>query len=556
MEHVTTIPVIWWDSHITCWDQAMVDAVLTGRSWPTGYEFEHHIHIRMGEYTDSNRPEMSELTGGAVVVIPARHHVDDVDAVNTLLAPLPWCLVVLTSDEERVFPVEKLDHPNMAIWVQTPAVEDRPDWVFPVGWPPHLPALLRDIDYPDRDGWFFAGQVNNSRRKRCVEVLRELDNGRRVETPGFTQGLPHDEYAAGLTHAKVVPCPSGPETVDTFRVAEALEAGCIPVVDTQTPTENQAGYWTQVFGREFPQVGEWSEFPALYETLVAGWPANANRMFAWWQGWKRQLALRLRDTVRHLSGVDPHLGAVTVLIPTSPIAAHPDTSIIETTVASVRYWLPDAEILIMCDGVRPEQEHYRDRYERYLNRLLWLSGTKWDRVLPVVHDEHLHQVGLTRQALDMVETPLVLFVEHDTPLVTDCPIDWPALTAAGLSGECDVIRLHHEALVLPDHEHLMLDTEPRDVHGAPLLRTVQWSQRPHLANTGFYRRILREDFTEAHVGMVEDVMHSVVETAWRDFGAAGWHRYRLWMYSPPGGNNIKRSYTLDGRGEDPKWTEG
>jgi hypothetical protein len=557
------IPVVWVDSHITCWDQAMVANVLSDPEWPiggegpwpTGYEFEHWV-VKLDDPTiDLDR--LAADVDGAVLVVPARHHATgvEVDVINRAMATVPWVLVVLTSDEERVFPVEKLDHPNMVVWVQTPAAGDNPDWVLPVGWPPHLPGLLRDINYPEREGWFFAGQVNNRRRKECVEVLRDLDNGRLVETPGFTQGLAHDEYAAGLAHAKVVPCPSGPQTVDTFRVWEALEAGCIPVVDEQTPQENQRWYWPLLTGSRppFPTIKDWSTFPQQLADLEAGWPANANRVSAWWQGYKRRLADRISDTVRNLSGVMPEPGDVTVLIPTSPIAAHPDTSLIETTVASVRYWLPDAEIIVMCDGIRPEQEHYRQRYEEYLNRLLWLTGTRWDRVLPVVHDEHLHQAGMTRRALDLVRTPLVLFAEHDCPIVTDCPIDFPALAAACLSGEADLIRLHHEALVLPDHEHLMLDREPQDIHGAPLLRTVQWSQRPHLANTGFYRRLLAEDFPAAYIGMVEDKMHSVVESAWRDFGPAGWHRYRLWMYSPEG--QIKRSYTLDGRGTDEKWVD-
>lgn len=552
------IPVIWWDSHITCWDQAMVDDVLTGRSWATGYDFEHHVHIPMGEYTDERLPEPSNLDGGAVVVIPARHHADDIDDINSVLGRLDWALVILTSDEERVFPLEKLDHPNMAVWVQTPASSDRADWVLPVGWPPHLPELLRGMERPVKGGWFFAGQVNNSRRKACVETLRDLPGGRLVETPGFTQGLPHDEYAAGLAQARVVPCPSGPQTVDTFRVWEALEAGAVPVVDQlagRTHDDgNQRWYWPLVVGDPpFPQITDWSTFPTVLAEIEAGWPANANRTSAWWQRYKRELAVRTSDAIRRLSGQTPTTGNVTAIIPTSPVAAHPDTSLIETTVASVRHWLPDAEILIMCDGVRTEQEHYRARYEEYLNRLLWLSGTKWDRVLPVLHDEHLHQVGLTRRALDLVRTPLVLFVEHDCPIVTDCDIDWPALVRACLSGEADLIRLHHEALVLPDHEHLMLDREPQDIAGAPLLRTVQWSQRPHLATTGFYRRMLAEDFPGDYVGMIEDRMHSVVESAWRDYGLAGWHRYRLWMYSPPG--QIKRSYTLDGRGADEKWVD-
>lgn len=547
------LPVVWLDAHLLCWDEAMLDAAFAG-AWPLGYDTQHVVVDDLAAARRFLAKHPAER--GAVVVVPARHHVDDIDAINDLLAQLSWCLVILTSDEERVFPVEKLEHPNMRVWIQTPADGDqeRCDWVLPVGWPPHLPGLLRDIPYPDRQSWFFSGQVNNSRRKTCVETLRSTAGGRLVETPGFTQGLPHDEYASGLAAAKVVPCPSGPQTVDTFRLAEALEAGCIPVADQATPSQSQWWYWPLVLhDPPFPQIADWSTFPAVVSELEVDWPRNANRIYAWWQGYKRHLSGRLRDTVRELSGVLPEQGPVTVLIPTSPIAAHPDTSIIETTVESVRFWLPDAEILIMCDGIRPEQEHYRERYEQYLNRLLWLTGTKWDRVLPVIHDEHLHQAELTRRVLDMVETPLVLFVEHDTPLVTDCPIDWPALTAAALSGEADVIRLHHEALVLPDHEHLMLDREPRDVQGAPLLRTVQWSQRPHLAGTGFYRRILAEDFPEAHIGMVEDRMHSVVESAWRQFGLAGWHRYRLWMYAPEG--QIKRSYTLDGRGEDPKWTD-
>jgi hypothetical protein len=272
-----------------------------------------------------------------------------------------------------------------------------------------------------------------------------------------------------------------------------------------------------------------------------------------WQHYKRRLAERLSDTVRELSGELPQLGPVTVLVPTSPIATHPDTSIIETTIDSIRHHLPDAEILIMCDGVRAEQASYRDRYDEYLARLTWLCAHRWSRVLPIVHDRHLHQAEMTRRALDMVRTSLVLFVEHDTPIVTDEPIDFDALIAACVGDHADLIRLHFESHVLPDHAHMMLDTEPQNVEGAPMLRTVQWSQRPHLATTAFYRSVIATHFPPDYVGMIEDVMHGVVHNEWRQYGLAGWDRYRLRMYAPPG--NIKRSYTLDGRGSDPKWPD-
>ena len=42
---------------------------------------------------------------------------------------------------------------------------------------------------------------------------------------------------------------------------------------------------------------------------------------------------------------------VTVLIPVSPIPSHPSTEVLDVTIDSIRTRLPDAEIIIMFDGV-------------------------------------------------------------------------------------------------------------------------------------------------------------------------------------------------------------
>jgi hypothetical protein len=519
----------------------MVDYALTGCLWPSGYQYAHQVGF---EGLDAP---------GAIVVVPAANQASRAAEINAELAKFDWVFVILTSDEERRFPLGALSHPNMAVWVQYPRKDDKADGFLPVGWPGHFPALLTGREHRD-NRWVFAGQVNHRRRKELVSVLRDLDGGVLVESPGFTQGLGHREYAALLSSAEMVPCPSGPQSVDSFRVWESLEAGCIPVVDSQRPDPggwlvDSSWLWGLVLGGRvpFPVIGDWASFPDLAVEV-----GERARLSAWWSGWKREWCLRIGGTVRRLSGVEPVPEPVTVLIPTSPIAAHPDTSVIEATIASVRFWHPAAEIIVMCDGVRPEQEHYRARYEEYLERLCWLAARD-GRILPVIHDEHLHQVEMTRRALPLVSSPLVLFVEHDTPLVVDEPIDWPSLVEAVRSGEADLVRFHFEAHVHPEHEYLMLDDKPKDVRGAPLLRTVQWSQRPHLASTGFYRRLIEAEFPPGYVGMIEDRMHGVVRTAWREFGLAGWDRYRLWMYAPEG--QIKRSLHLDGRGDDPKWAD-
>lgn len=231
-------------------------------------------------------------------------------------------------------------------------------------------------------------------------------------------------------------------------------------------------------------------------------------------------------------------------MPTSAIPAHPDTTILETTVASVRHHLPDAEIMLTFDGLGVDNYHRHDDYEEYIRRALWLADHGgWGAVCPWVFTEHQHQSGMMQHVLDEIHTPLLLYVEHDTPLITDEPIDFAAASEFLLGGRGDLLRFHHEAVIPGEHLHMMH-------HGywshCGVIRTSQWSQRPHLATTAFYDRILACHFSWGDKAFIEDRMHSVVDSAYRRFGMAGWQQYRLHIYDP-GNGNLKRSYHLDGR---------
>ena len=244
------------------------------------------------------------------------------------------------------------------------------------------------------------------------------------------------------------------------------------------------------------------------------------------------------------------LDLITVVIPTSPIKLHPSTDIIDETIGTIRKHLPDSEIIITFDGVRSEQEHYRENYEEYTRRMLWKCNYEFHNVLPIVFETHEHQVGMMRKALTLIKTPLLLYAEHDTPITPDCEIEWEGLASVLMSGEAGVIRLHHEALILACHEHLMLDSKPRKVGSVLIKRTVQWSQRPHLAKVSLYKWLIESYFTHASRTMLETVLYGRVTETYKLEGLPGWEKFRLWIYTPPGGN-IKRSYTRDGRGDDP-----
>lgn len=534
------------------WDEGLLERLFDRRLWDP---------VRGHSYTHYQWLEKVPDGHGAVVIVPAQHHVDHVERINADIARLPWCVLILAGDEHSLFPWRRLRHPRMHLWVMTPRPGEHQGLVrfLGEGWHVDTPDVVAAVpaDAPRPLPWFFAGQVTHERRRACVEALRALPHhsSQLVETPGFTQGLPRHEYLLRMAHSRVIPCPSGPGTPDSFRLYEALEAGCLPLADATT-SEGWAGYWPFLLGERppFPVVEDWSDLPEVMADALAGWPANANRAVAWWQGYKRDLVYAIEDDVRGLSrsypAPDGPKDRITVLMPTSPMPSCPSTAIIEETIASVRAQpdLAGAEIVVMIDGVRAEQAHRATDYAEYVRRLLRLTN-RWPNVVPMLASAHLHQANLTREALRMVRTECVLFVEHDTPI--DGPVPWGAMADAIASGEASVIRLHHEAHVLDVHQHLMLDRVPQVVAGVPMLRCAQWSQRPHLASTEFYRTMIEECFGRASRTMIEDVIHGVVDQAWREHGEAGWDRFRLWMYAPEG--DIRRTRHTDGRGPDSKY---
>lgn len=238
---------------------------------------------------------------------------------------------------------------------------------------------------------------------------------------------------------------------------------------------------------------------------------------------------------------------ISVVIPVSPIKSHPSTEILDETVESVRHHLPDAELIVTFDGVRAEQAHRAADYEEAIRRILWKADKHWGNVAPWIFDVHSHQVGMLRGVIDEIRTPLMLYCEQDTPLCIDREIDFDSITKFVLSGRSDLVRLHHEAHVLEAHSHMVHGMEL----GVPFLRTSQWSQRPHVAAVGFYRRILADHFSEHANAFLEDKLHGVCYEAYKINGMDGWQDYRLHIYHPEG--DIKRSWHTDGRAGESKY---
>jgi hypothetical protein len=226
----------------------------------------------------------------------------------------------------------------------------------------------------------------------------------------------------------------------------------------------------------------------------------------------------------------------TVLITTSPSKHHPDTSLIESTLASVRWHFQKAQILILCDGVRKEQEGYRQRYSDFIIALESSVLARWPNVRLVVFPDWQHQAWTIAKGIEQVKTPLILFTEHDQAFLKEY-IPWSNLAACILDNRAKLIRFMLEDELKPEWSHLMIGP----MAGGILTKTVQWSQRTHLALTDYYRWLIERHLKPGDRCYLEDRFYGLQDS---------WEDNKLTIFTPP---NPRRIYHLDGRGDDAKF---
>lgn len=229
---------------------------------------------------------------------------------------------------------------------------------------------------------------------------------------------------------------------------------------------------------------------------------------------------------------------ITVIVPVSIIPSHPSTHILDETVNSIRHHLPDSEIILQIDGLRSERQARKEDYDNFKSKVLWKCLHEWDNVLPIIFEEHSHQTTMMSKTMKEIKTSAILYVESDAPLVTDYDIDWDSCLDMLEYGKANTIRFHFEAFIPEPHEYLMLEKE------GDFLKTIQWSQRPHLSLLSYYKNIVIPYCGEKT--FIEDGFHGKVQDD-------GWDAHKLWIYHPKG--SIKRSYHLDGRAGTRKFTD-
>lgn len=165
------------------------------------------------------------------------------------------------------------------------------------------------LNYPDRNQlkkaaerkftWSFAGQVTKSTRGEMYQSMTTIPNYHVHTIFGFntSDSLSTQSYRDLLLDSVFAPCPRGFYNLDSFRVCEALECGCIPIVE-KFPLDYFAGLFDGNY--PFPAVNAWSEAPVLINELMAD-PDRLEKLriecHEWWIAYKNNLKRRIAGIV-------------------------------------------------------------------------------------------------------------------------------------------------------------------------------------------------------------------------------------------------------------------
>ncbi len=147
--------------------------------------------------------------------------------------------------------------------------------------------------------WSFAGQLDKSTRMTMAKYMREIPDHFVYETATFLdpKALSAGEYRDLLLDTIFVPCPRGTSSLDTYRLVEALECGCIPIVEKRP--EN---YFAKLFGNfPFLAVDHWSEAPMMINELLSDRKKLEKLRLScnkWWINYKKQLQ---KETAKKVS---------------------------------------------------------------------------------------------------------------------------------------------------------------------------------------------------------------------------------------------------------------
>jgi hypothetical protein len=217
--------------------------------------------------------------------------------------------------------------------------------------------------------------------------------------------------------------------------------------------------------------------------------------------------------------------AITVVMTTNLIPSHPATTVIDETITSLKRHLPGVEPLIwvLADGLKKDQLGQAEDYARYKKKL----RERWTAVKIIEFLGHTHQTEMLREVLPQVKTPLILWVEHDWPLLAGEKIEWEKLAEVLLLGEVTDVTFTGGV----DQGFLR---EPWVTsNGLAVTKYLTFSGTPNLGRSDFFAKLLENQRGCFHLEHTATRLFCERDN-WTECRIVAYPRDRAVTYSPNG----------------------
>jgi hypothetical protein len=143
--------------------------------------------------------------------------------------------------------------------------------------------------------WSYVGERWDHNRNIMAGAMRTVPNGNLYVVHHSGPRMSVVDMSRLYRESIFIPCPRGAISIDSFRVTEALEAGCIPIVE-------KSDYWAKMHGPNPPliQISNWQEAPIIINELIK----DPNRLEMirlsckqWWEDRKLELTEQVEAIV-------------------------------------------------------------------------------------------------------------------------------------------------------------------------------------------------------------------------------------------------------------------
>lgn len=242
--------------------------------------------------------EQTKIRTDKNTVLIANHAVNYRPILERLRQNSKRYVIVLTSDENLIEPCEWLHDPACVGLLRNyfnPLQFTHPKIkTFGLGYKRDFQKYLKNTGVERDLIWSFAGTLHGERQK-MLDTFAELRPNETHSCSGFgaADALDTQDYVNMLQESRYALCPPGQDSMDSFRLYEALEAGCVPVALRSTERMNiQPSYWHAVFLGEtdlpFIIGNTWAECFEIVEQVEkqGEWPTLQKLCNGFWEHWK------------------------------------------------------------------------------------------------------------------------------------------------------------------------------------------------------------------------------------------------------------------------------